>query len=153
MISLVAAVAANGVIGAHNDLPWRIPEDWIYFKKLTTGKTILMGRKTFESLGKPLPQRKHLVITRQKEYSVPEEVDVYASVDDALKAHPKEDVYIIGGGEIFKETIGIADTLYITHIEKAYEGDTYFPAIDPHVWKEVSRDPRDGFAFVKYTKK
>lgn len=147
---LITAVAKNNVIGKNNDLPWRIPEDWKFFKSMTTGKTILMGRKTFESLGKPLPNRKHLVITRQPDYQVPDGVEVYATIDSALAVHPNEDVMVIGGGEIYKQTIDRADTLYITHIDREVEGDTYFPDIDKSKWHETWREPHDGFIFVKY---
>lgn len=153
MISLVAAVAKNGVIGKSNDLPWYLPEDLRHFKKLTTGKTILMGRKTFESLGRTLPNRKHLVITRQPNYHAPEGVEVYHAVSAALAAHPSEDIFVIGGGEIFRETIGLADALYITEIEKEHDGDAYFPPINPTLWKEITRERHAGFAFVKYKKK
>ncbi len=150
MIAFIAAVARNGVIGKNQDLPWRIPEDWAYFKKMTMGKTMLMGRKTFESLGKPLPGRKHLVITRQTDYPAPPGVEVYQTIADALAAHPHEDIFVIGGGEIFREMLPLADTLYITHIDQDYDGDTFFPPIDPKIWKEISRDPKDGYSFVVY---
>lgn len=149
-ISLIAAVAKNGVIGKDNDLPWRIPEDWKYFKKMTTGKTILMGRKTFESLGQPLPNRKHLVITRQSDYHVPEGVEVYTSIEDALIAHPLEDIMVIGGGEIYKQTIEQADILYITHVNRDVSGDTFFPTIDRNVWQETAQENHEGFSFVTY---
>ena len=152
MISLIAAVAKNNVIGKNNDLPWRIPEDFQYFRKMTSGKTILMGRKTFESLGKPLPNRKHLVITRQPNYSVPEGVEVYQTIDKALVAHPNEDIMVIGGGEIYHQTIEQADTLYITHVDREAEGDTVFPEIDTAKWRETWREEHEGFAFVKYEK-
>ena len=150
MISLIAAVSKNDVIGKNNSLPWHIPEDFAYFKKMTLGKTILMGRRTFESLGKPLPNRKHLVITRQPEYKVPDGVEVYHTIDDALAAHPGEDIMVIGGGDIYRQTIDRADTLYITHIDELYPGDTTFPEIDPTKWKETWREEHQGFVFVQY---
>lgn len=159
-ILLIAAVANNGVIGKENDLVWRIPTDFKRFKALTSGNYILMGRKTFESLGKPLPNRTHLVITRNPEYSVPEGHHVFASVEDAFIYCNKigvDDLYVIGGGEIYKQTISLADELVITEVDASPEGDAFFPEIDPKIWKEVSREehPADEknqfpFSFVDY---
>jgi dihydrofolate reductase len=151
-LTLIAAVARNNVIGNKQDIPWRIAEDWAYFKRMTSGHTILMGRKTFESLGKPLPDRKHLVITRQPGYAVPPGVEVYPTIEAALAAHPEEDIFVIGGGEIYRQTIDLADTLYITHIDRVVEGDTFFPEIDTTKWQEASRENHEGFAFVVYKK-
>src|SRR3990167_4501644 len=165
MISIIAAVAKNGVIGAKNDLPWYLPEDLKHFKELTTGKTVLMGRKTFESimkrLGKPLPNRKNVVVTRDVNYAphlnplphgerkhdqIPspsmgegaptavgagEGVCVHHAVDEALEHHKGEEIMVAGGGEIFRQTIDRADKLYITEVNKLVEGDVYFPTIDP----------------------
>lgn len=168
MLSLIAAVAKNGVIGAKNELPWYLPEDLKHFKTLTTGKTVLMGRKTFESilkrLGKPLPNRKNVVVTRDPNYFVAKPqtscglatttstVEVYHSVEEALKAHQSEEVLVAGGGEIFAQTIARADRLYITEVDRAVEGDAYFPKIDRQIWKEIAREPQDGFSFVTYQK-
>lgn len=159
-ILLIAAVANNGVIGKENDLVWRIPTDFKRFKALTSGNYILMGRKTFESLGKPLPNRTHLVITRNPNYSVPEGHHVFASVEDAFIYCNKigvDDLYVIGGGEIYKQTISMADELVITEVDASPEGDAFFPEIDPKIWKEVSREehPADEknefpFSFVDY---
>lgn len=157
MISIVAAVAKNGVIGAKNDLPWYLPEDLKHFKKITNGHTVLMGRKTYESivkrLGKPLPNRKNVLITRQTDYAVPEGVIVYSSVDEAFKNLKGENIYIIGGGEIFRETIDKTDMLYITHVERDVEGDVYFQEIDLNVWKLVDEEKHDGFRFAEYRRK
>ena len=152
-LALIAAVAKNGTIGKNNSLPWHIPEDFAYFKKMTIGKTILMGRRTFESLGKPLPNRKQLVITRQPDYKVPDGVEVYHTINDALTAHANEDIMVIGGGDIYRQTINRADTLYITLIDAVYEGDTVFPTIDTTKWKETWRENHPEFSFVKYSKK
>ncbi|MBB6325626.1 dihydrofolate reductase [Algoriphagus iocasae] len=161
-ILLIAAVAKNGVIGKENDLVWRIPTDFKRFKALTSGNYILMGRKTFESLGKPLPNRTHLVITRNPEFEVPEGHHVFESVEEVFIYCSKigvEKLYVIGGGEIYKQTIGIADELVITEVEASPEGDTYFPEIDLNNWKEVSREshPADEknqfpFSFVDYVR-
>lgn len=157
MIALVAAVAKNNVIGAKNDLPWYIPEDLKKFKELTTGKTVLMGRKTFESilkrLQKPLPNRKNVVVTRDASYKVPEGVCLHQSIDAALIHHEIEEVMVAGGGEIFKQTIDRADKLYITEVDKEILGDTYFPDIDPQKWQETSREKKDGYSFVEYVKR
>ncbi len=154
MISLIAAISKNGVIGKENALPWYLPEDLKHFKILTTGKTVLMGRKTFESiikqLGKPLPNRINVVITRDVKYTVPDGAEIYHSVDDALRLHYNEDVMVIGGGEIFRQTIDRATTLYITEVDQTIEGDVYFPRIDPAIWKETDRENHEGYSFVTY---
>jgi dihydrofolate reductase len=156
-ISIVAAVAKNGVIGAKNDLPWYLPEDLKRFKQLTTGKTVLMGRKTFESilarLGKPLPNRDNVVITRNKEYKVPEGVFTHTDVATALRNHGSADIYVIGGGELFSQTIDKADVLHITHVDKEVEGDVFFPAIDPNKWRLVDEEKHEGYSFATYQKR
>lgn len=155
MLALVAAVSKNNCIGRHNAIPWRIPEDMQHFKDVTNGKIVLMGRKTWESLPpkfRPLPNRKNIVITRQTPYSVPENVEVHPSIDDALAAHEGKDIVVIGGAEIYRQTIDRADTLYITHVNREVNGDAYFPKIDPAIWKETEREEHDGFAFVTYKK-
>ena len=159
-ILLIAAVAKNGVIGKENDLVWKIPTDFKRFKALTSDNYILMGRKTFESLGKPLPNRTHLVITRNSDFQVPEGHHVFKSVEDAFIYCNKlgiEKLYVIGGGEIYKQTMPLADELVITEVDAEPEGDTYFPEIDPNIWKIVSKEshPADEknqypFSFVDY---
>ncbi len=154
MIALVAAVSKNGVIGAKNDLPWYLPEDLKRFKEITKGKTVLMGRKTFESilarLKKPLPDRTNIVITRNLNYKVPEGVVVQGDVASALRSHGSSDIFIIGGGQIFSETMDLADTLYITHVDKEVEGDVFFPKIDPKKWRLESDEKHDGYSFAIY---
>lgn len=156
MIILIAAISKNGAIGKDGKIPWHIPEDLKHFKETTEGKTVLMGRKTFESilgyLGKPLPNRKNIIITRQKNYEVPKEVEVYPNIEDALKKHRLEDIYVIGGAEIYKETIPRADKLIITEIHKNVEGDAFFPNIDPNDWREISREDRGEYSFVEYVR-
>lgn len=155
MIAHVVAIAQNNCIGKDGTLPWHLPEDLKHFKKVTTGHTVLMGRKTWESLPekfRPLPNRKNVVVTRREGYDVPEGVDVYNSIDAALNAHAGEDIMIIGGGQIYAQTIDHADTLFITHVHQDVDGDAFFPEIDPTLWKETQRDDRDGFSFVTYTK-
>ncbi len=131
----------NRVIGKDNDLPWRLPADLAYFKKVTMGHPIVMGRKTYESIGRPLPGRENIIITRNQNYSA-EGCTVLHSLDDVKKVidDSTKEVFIIGGAEIFKEAFPIADKLYITHIDEAFEGDTYFPAFSDQEWKEVSRE-------------
>lgn len=156
MISIVAAVSKNGAIGNKGKLPWHIPEDLRRFKELTSGNAVLMGRKTFESilgyLGKPLPNRKNIVITRQEEYAAFEGVLVYKTIEDALQKHRAEDIYVIGGAEMYAQTIGLADKLYITEVHQEIEGDAFFPSINPNEWKEISREDCKGYSFVEYAK-
>jgi len=154
MISLIAALSKNGVIGKENALPWNVPEDLKRFRAITKGKTVLMGRKTFESIlsyrSAPLPDRKNVVITRDANYKVPEGVDVHISVDEAFAHHQDKEVMVIGGGQIFEQTIDRADKLYLTHVDQVVEGDVYFPAIDPKVWREIEREDHEGYSFVTY---
>ena len=155
-LSLVVAVSKNLCIGKDNQLPWHIPEDLRHFKDLTIGKTVVMGRKTWESLParfRPLPGRTNVVVTHQQDYQVPEGVHVAHSLDDALKVHPDKELMVIGGAQLFKETLPLADTLYITYVEKNVDGDAFFPEIDLSIWKEIKREDHQGFSFVSYTKK
>ena len=157
MIYLIAAVAKNGVIGKENALPWYIPEDLKRFKELTTGHTVLMGRKTFESImkrnNKPLPNRTNVVITRDVNFKAPEGAAVYNNLEEAFKKLKGQDIYVIGGGQIYKQTIDKADVLYITHVDKDIEGDVYFPEIDPHKWQKVEEEKHEGYSFARYTRK
>lgn len=154
---LIAAVAKNNVIGKSNSLPWYVPEDLKHFKEVTTGHTVLMGRKTFESiiarLHKPLPNRKNVVITKRAEYNVPEGVELYHSIDEALNKHNDEPIYIIGGATLYAQTIEKADVLLITEIHKKYEGDVFFPDIDKTVWQETERKNHGEYSFVTYERK
>lgn len=154
--SLIAAVAKNNCIGKNNKIPWNVPEDFQYFKKTTLGKTCLMGQKTFESilgyLGKPLPGRQTVVITLDTTFKPPEDVRVFYSLDDAWEALQNEDVFICGGASIYKQTLDRVDTLYITWIDQEPDGDVFFPAINPAIWKKTWREDHDGFSFVTYTK-
>ena len=159
IISIIAAVAENNVIGKDNDLIWHMPADLKFFKETTSGHHIIMGRKTFESFGKPLPNRTHIIITRNKKYSFPG-VYVVHSLENAIKKVKEEvndEAFILGGAEIYQQSIGIADRLYITEIKSEFKGDAFFPEIDKNKWMEVSRiehqpDERNKhpFAFVKY---
>lgn len=153
-ISMIAAVAENGVIGSHQSMPWRIPSDFAYFKRMTLGKPIVMGRKQYETVGKPLPGRTNIVVTRQTGYQ-PEGVLVFPDVESALeraRAIAEIDgvgeIMIIGGGEIYRQLMERADRLYISHVDLAPEGDVHFPPIDPLQWAvvdlpEVQPSPQD----------
>ncbi|OGE76690.1 MAG: hypothetical protein A3C85_04195 [Candidatus Doudnabacteria bacterium RIFCSPHIGHO2_02_FULL_48_21] len=155
-IILIAAVDKNFVIGKENDLPWYLPEDLKRFKALTTGKTVLMGRKTFESImsrnGKPLPKRKNVVITSNKDCKVPGGVLVFNDLGSALAELKSDDIFVIGGGQIFAQTIDQANALYITHVEMDSGGDVFFPLIDSAIWNKVEEEPHEGFTFAKYEK-
>lgn len=154
--SLIAAVAKNNCIGIKNKLPWNIPEDLQHFKDLTLDKTCLMGQATFESilgyLGKPLPKRKTVVVTLDKNYQAPEGVRIFYSLDEVFDKLKDEDVYICGGASIYRQTMNKVDKLYITHINKIVDGDVFFPEIDNNIWQESAREDHEGFSFVEYTK-
>jgi len=135
MITLIAAVADNLALGKNNDLIWHLPNDFKRFKAITSGHHIVMGRKTFESFPKPLPNRTHVIITRQKNYQ-PEGCIVVDSIEKAIEACPKtETIFVIGGGEIYKLAIAFADKLDITRVHHNFEADTFFPEIDPKKWR------------------
>jgi dihydrofolate reductase len=157
-ISFIVAAAKNGVIGSGGALPWHLPEDLQRFRTLTFGKPVLMGRKTFDSIlvknGKSLPNRTNIVITRQKDYRVPEGVLVYDSIENALKAHEdEEELCVIGGGEIFRQMIDRVDTIHFTYIDKCVDGDTYFPPLPRDNWKVTERIERNGYHFITYERK
>jgi dihydrofolate reductase len=153
-IAMIAGVAENGVIGSDQTIPWRVPSDMAFFKQATMGKPIIMGRKQYETVGKPLPGRTNIVITRQQDYR-PEGVLVFHDIDAALAqarevaaADGVDEIIIIGGGELYAQLIDRADRLYITHIDLAPAGDVRFPAIEPEKWAvvdlpEVTPSPRD----------
>jgi dihydrofolate reductase len=156
-LSLIAAVAQNGVIGSHNDLPWYIPEDLKHFKKETVGKIVLMGKNTFDSvmdrIKKPLPDRTNVVITRQMDWQAPEGVFVYHSIEEALDAlKDKDEVMVAGGGQIFNQLIDKADKLILTEVHKEVDGDVLFPKVDKTIWKETAREDFPEFSFVEYIK-
>ena len=143
--SLVVAVARNGVIGRDNALPWRLPVDLAHFKKVTMGHPIVMGRRTYESIGKPLPGRKNIVLTHNHAYEAPGCV-VVNTLDDAWKAAAGADeVCVIGGTTLFEESLPIADVIHLTEVEADVAGDTYVPDFDRSEWREreVSRHPAD----------
>jgi len=164
---LIAAVARNGIIGADNDMPWRLSSDLKHFKKLTLGKPVIMGRKTFLSFGgKPLPGRPHVVISRDPAYA-PEGAESATSFEGALERATElaaelgvDEVMCIGGGQIYGRAIDRADRLEITEVDAEPSGDTRFPEIDPALWRETSRAPGErteqdsaDFTFVTYRRK
>jgi dihydrofolate reductase len=145
-LSVIVAVAANGVIGRGNALPWRLPGDLKRFKRLTMGHHLLMGRRTFESIGRPLPGRTSIVITRNRAYTTPSGVLVAHDVTTALAAVSDDDseAFVIGGAEIYRLTLPLADRLYLTEIERAAEGDVFFPTFEQDDWELVANDPGVG---------
>jgi dihydrofolate reductase len=151
-ITVIAAVSRNGVIGRAGDLAWRHREDLQRVKRLTLGRTLVMGRRTFDSIGRPLPGRRTIVITRQAGWAV-QGVTVTHSVEEALAAaRDSPEIVVFGGGEVYAQLIGRADRLEITHIRDEIDGDTHFPAIDPAVWREAGREEHDDFDWVTYTR-
>lgn len=142
MISMIFAHDKNYLIGKDDWMPWDIPNDLAHFKTITTGKTIIMGRKTFESFGKPLPNRHHLILTRNLDYQA-EGCDVFHEVDDVLayvNEHPDQEFIVIGGAEIYQLFLPYAERLYITDIDEAFEGDTYISEIDLSGWQLTSKE-------------
>ncbi|TBR43524.1 type 3 dihydrofolate reductase [Marinomonas agarivorans] len=149
MLSLIVAMSENRVIGINNSLPWHLPNDLQYFKKVTMGKPIIMGRKTYESIGRPLPGRRNIIITRQKDYAGQvkhDGIDVVSSLDAAIQlgediafVEGHEEVFVIGGADIYQQALSKADRLYITHVLAHVEGDAYFPEVDWLNYTQLSR--------------
>lgn len=162
-IILIAAKAKNRVIGRDNQLIWTLPSDLKRFKNLTTGNHLLMGRKTYESIGRPLPNRTHLILSRNPEFQAPEGHYSFKKIEDAIIFCNKigvEKLFIIGGGQIYQETISFCDQLEITEVNAELEGDAYFPEIDSKIWKEAGREDFQAdekneypFSFVTYEKR
>jgi len=156
-LSLVVAMDANRGIGVDNKLPWHLPEDLAHFKRVTLGHPIIMGRKTFESIGRPLPGRRNIVVTRNTGWRH-DGVDVAHSLQDAVALVGDDSASIIGGAQIFAEALDVADRLIVTHIAKTYRCDTFFPKIDPARWAAVSNEPLHSptagvdYAIVTYDK-
>ncbi len=153
-ISLIVAMARNRVIGRDNALPWRLPADLKHFRRVTMGKSIVMGRKTFDSIGKPLDGRKNIVITRNPDYR-PDGVTVVDSLDGALNAAGDSEVMIIGGATIYEQVLPRADRIYLTLIDAAFDGDARFPELNQEEWQESERldvdagtEPDFAYSFV-----
>ena len=137
-INLIVAVDEKNGIGKNNQLPWHLPADLLHFKNLTTGFPIIMGRKTFDSIGKVLPNRRNIVISRQSNLEIPG-AEVSGSLQGALELCKKEnDIYIIGGAQIFEQALPLADSIFLTVIQHDFDADTFFPSLDKEVWKESS---------------
>lgn len=168
ILSHIVAAAQNGVIGKDNQLPWHIPEDLKFFREKTKGKAIIMGRKTFESVGHPLPDRLNVVITRNPEFKKHESTDsrtpvhVVSSLKEAIEYCSEqvhrygEEVFIIGGGEIFRESMDIVDLIYLTRIHSDFPGDITYPDVDPLKFIEIERRDRSEptpFSFLTYSRR
>lgn len=160
MITLIAAAAENNALGKDNQLIWHLPDDFKRFKEITSSHYIVMGRKTFESFPKPLPNRTHVIITRQKEF-LAEGCIVVNSIEKAIEACPKEEeVFVIGGAEIYRQSIGFADKIELTRVHDTFEADAYFPEINLNQWVLVFEEyhPKDekhkfDFTFQTFLKK
>ena len=153
MIALVVAVAENGVIGRNNQLIWHLPKDLKHFKSLTLGHPIIMGRRTFEAIGRPLPERTSIVVTRQPEWQA-EGTESANSVPEALELAKTydENIYVIGGAEIYRQSLSAVDTIYLTEVHHAFEGDVTFPELNNTEWREETRerhepDEKHAYAF------
>jgi|ERR1700743_894017 len=139
IVSIVVAISENHVIGKDNKLLWYLPNDLKHFKDITTGHTVIMGRKTYESVGKPLPNRRNIVITRQN--ITIEGCEVVNSIEAALALCSDEaEVFIVGGAEIYRQSLHLTDRIYLTIVHKQFDGDSYFPEIEANEWKETARE-------------
>ena len=156
-LCIIAAMARNRVIGINNTLPWRLPEDLKHFKVLTMGHHIVMGRKTYESIGRPLPGRTTVIVTRDSGYRV-EDCITATSIDAAIAACGDDaEIFFVGGAEMYAQVLSRADRLYLTEIQADFAGDAWFPEFDPSAWQEAERqahvsDAGLGYHFVTYTR-
>jgi dihydrofolate reductase len=156
--TIIVATDAKGGIGINNTLPWRLPEDLAFFKKITSGHPIVMGRKTFESIGRPLPNRRNIVVTRNAAWHH-DGVEAVESLAAAATLIGKTPAFIIGGAQIYAEALALAERLLVTEIEKAFDCDAFFPPIDSHTWQETAREAHYSelngfdFAFVTYQRR
>lgn len=150
-VVIVAAVGRNGVIGVDGGLPWHIPEDMARFKTITMGGVLVMGRATYESIGRPLPGRDTIVLTRRPGWSA-QGVEVAASLEAAIEAAGGRgrDVFVAGGAEVYRAALDVADRIELTEVDAEPEGDTYFPEVKWEQWVETAREPGDGVSFVTY---
>ncbi|MBD2716325.1 dihydrofolate reductase [Microvirga sp. STR05] len=153
MLAFVVAIAENNVIGNDNQLLWHLPDDLKHFKRLTQGHPVVMGRRTYESIGRPLPNRTNIVVTRQADWQAPG-CEVAYSVPDALEqaARLDEEVFVIGGAEIYRQALPAADVIYLTEVHHTFEGDVVFPELNNTEWREESRerhepDEKHAYAF------
>jgi dihydrofolate reductase len=151
-VTIVAAVASNGVIGRNGDLAVRVPEDLRRFKALTMGHTLVMGRRTWDSIGRPLPGRRTIVVTRQPAWSA-EGAERASSLDEALAAAAGDEAFVVGGADIYRQALDRSHAMEITEVRAEPAGDVWFPAFDRTAWVEVAREPGDGFDFVRYERR
>lgn len=157
-LSIIVATDLQGGIGINNMLPWHLPEDLAHFKRMTSGHPILMGRKTFDSIGRPLPNRRNIVITRNRDWTHAG-VETAFSLDAALALVGDTPAFVIGGAQIFADALPLTHTLIVTQIDKRFDCDTFFSPIDPQQWEEVSREQHRsaeqnfGYAFVTYRRR
>ena len=150
MISLIVAVSANGVIGRGDELPWHLSDDLKRFKQLTLGKPIVMGRKTFESIGRALPGRQNIVLTRQSEFAA-DDCDVVSSIDAAIAASGDAgEIVVIGGSEIYKLFLPLAERIYMTRVHIEVDGEVRFPELDDELWQEFEREHHDADDLNEY---
>jgi dihydrofolate reductase len=155
-IVLIAAVAEDGTIGHEGRIPWHISDDLKRFKRLTMGHAIIMGRKTYESIGKPLPGRTNIVLTRNPQFRAPDGFRAFGDLDAALdfcRQQQAQTAFVIGGAELYRQSIGRADVLLLTHVHKRISGDAKFPEFDRTQWQEVSRHDTDEYSFIEYTRR
>lgn len=156
MISIIAAIAQNNCIGKDGTLPWHLPEDMKHFRAMTKGKSVIMGRNTWESLPdafRPLPERTNIVITRTSTYPVPDGVLVYHTLTDAIASQTEaSEIIIIGGAQVYAAAMDMADRLYITHVPMKVDGDTFFPTIDSKVWKVIHSRTEHSLTFTTYAR-
>ena len=174
ILSIIAGIGKNNELGLENKLLWDLPRDMKHFREATSGHPVIMGQNTFESIGKPLPNRRNIILTKDTSYN-PEGIEVAYSIEEAIKLartspqpspykgegeNAEEEVFVIGGAQIYKQMIDKADKLYITHVGKEFTADTFFPTIDLNYWKEISREHFDAdkqnnlpMDFVVYEKK
>lgn len=157
ILSLIAAADENNCIGKGNRLPWRLPDDLKRFKAITQGKPVIMGRRTFDSIGYALPDRRNIVLTRRTDWIRPDVEVVHTFAEAIDRVREEEEAFVIGGGSIYEEAMGIAHRIYFTRVHGTFDGDTHFPNIDPKIWKEVKREthPQDdkhpyAFTFIDY---
>ena len=160
LVSAIVAAAENNAIGKDNQLLWHLPNDLRFFKRTTSGHTVIMGRKTYESVGRPLPNRRNVVITRQPDYAIAG-AEVFHSLDDALDSCTDgTEVFVVGGAEIYQRALPVVDRIYLTRVHAAIPGDSFFPELDKQTWRLVSEDrhPADerhayGYTFMVYERK
>lgn len=158
LLSLIVAASENNVIGKDNAIPWHLPDDLKFFRKKTEGHPIIMGRKCYESIGRPLPNRRNIIVTRDQTYEAPG-CEISSSLDEAImfagKDHSDE-IFVIGGGEIYTQALPFANRIYMTRVHAETEGDIFFPKIDSNLWRETERtehpaDDTHAFAFTFQT--